>query len=164
MTIRDAFDIGISLGLNETQAKLIAAQAAFESANFTSNVFKLNNNPAGIMFINKPFQKNAVPGSSFPASESKTAKYAKFATITDGFRDMIRITYKALKNDPDPATYAANLKAQGYYSGDQKIYTSGLTRYWNLTKDFTKKKINPFMSAVLVASGILIIIFIIKKK
>ena len=164
MTIRDAFDIAIDLGLNEAQAKLIAAQAAFESANFTSNVFKLNNNPAGIQFINKPFQKNASPGSPFPPSESKTARYAKFATVKDGFRDMVRITFKSLQGDPDPATYSARLKAQSYYMGDQRIYTSGLTRYWNLAKDFTKKKINPILSATLTAVGILILIYLGKKK
>ena len=164
MNIRDAYDIGIDLGLNDAQAKLIAAQAAFESANFTSNVFKLNNNPAGIQYINQPYQKNAIPGSSYPASESKTAKYAKFATIKDGFKDMIRITYPALKSNPDPVTYAALLKARYYYGGDQQIYTAGLLRYWNLMKDFTKKKINPIISAILVASGILILIFAIKKR
>lgn len=164
MTIRDAYDIGIDLGLTDTQAKLIAAQAAFESANFTSNVFKLNNNPAGIMYINKPFQKNASPGSPFPPTESKTARYAKFATVKDGFRDMVRITYKSLQGDPDPATYSARLKAQSYYMGDQRIYTSGLTRYWNLTKDFTKKKINPLISATLMVAGTLILIFFASKK
>lgn len=164
MTIRDAFDIAVGIGLNETQAKLIAAQAAFESANFTSNVFKLNNNPAGIQFINKPFQKNASPGSPFPPSESKTAKYAKFNTIADGFKDMVRITYKALQGDPDPTTYAARLKAQSYYAGDQGIYTSGLIKYWNQTKDFTKKKINPTIPATLTALGIIIIISLVKKK
>ena len=164
MNLQDAYDIGIDLGLNDTQAKLLAAQAAFESANFTSNVFKLNNNPAGIMFINKSYQKNAVEGSKFPKSDSLTAHYAKFATVKDGFRDMIRITYPALKSNPDPVTYAALLKARYYYGGDQQIYTAGLLRYWNLMKDFTKKKINPIISAILVASGILILIFAIKKR
>lgn len=164
MTIKDAYDIGIDLGLNDAQAKLIAAQAAFESANFTSNVFKLNNNPAGIMWINKPYQKNAEPGSPFPPSESKTAKYAKFATVKDGFKDMVRITWKALQGDPSPDTYAANLKNQNYYAGSQTIYTSGLKRYWNQTKGFTKKKINPIISATVVGLGILILISLLKKK
>lgn len=164
MTIRDAYDIGIDLGLNDAQAKLIAAQAAFESANFTSNVFKLNNNPAGIMWINKPYQKNAEPGSPFPPNESKTAKYAKFATVKDGFKDMVRITWKALQGDPSPDTYAANLKNQKYYAGSQTIYTSGLKRYWNQTQGFTKKKISPIISATLVGMGILILISLLKKK
>lgn len=164
MTIRDAFDIAIDLGLNESQARLIAAQAAFESANFTSNVFKLNNNPAGIQFINKPFQKNASPGSAFPPSESKTARYAKFTTVKDGFRDMIRITYKALQGDPDPSTYTARLKSQSYFMGNERIYTAALTKYWNLTKDFSKKKINLLISVTLTAVGILTLIYIAKQK
>lgn len=160
MNIRDAFDIAISIGLTESQAKLIAAQSAYETANFTSNVFKLNNNPAGIMFINKPYQKNATPGSSFPANESNTAKYAKFATIKDGFKDMIRITYPSLIKSTDTTTYAANLKMQKYYTGPQANYTGGLLRYWNLTKDFVKKKSSIIGTILLIST----ITFILLKK
>ena len=160
MSLKDAYDIALELGLSDPQAKLIAAQAAYETANFTSNVFKLNNNPAGIMFINKPYQKNATAGSSFPSNESKTAKYAKFVTIKDGFKDMIRITYPSLIKSTDTTTYAANLKLQKYYTGPQANYTSGLLRYWNLTKDFVKKK-NSVIGIILLISTIT---FILLKK
>jgi len=161
MDLQGAYNIAIDLGLSDAQAKLIASQAAYETANFTSNVFKLNNNPAGIMFINKPYQKNATAGSSFPSNESKTAKYAKFLTIKDGFKDMIRITYPSLIQSTDSTTYAAKLKAQKYYTGNQEIYSAGLTRYWNLTKDFVKKK-NSIIGILLIISTITFIL--LKKK
>jgi uncharacterized FlgJ-related protein len=44
------YNTAIEQGFNPTTAKLIAAQARFESADYTSNVFKLNNNTSGIKF------------------------------------------------------------------------------------------------------------------
>ena len=60
------YDTAIKNGFNPMAAKLIVAQARFESADYTSNVFKQNNNTSGFKFIGQP---NAVRGSLAPANE-----------------------------------------------------------------------------------------------
>ena len=76
------YDTAIKNGFNPIAAKLIVAQARFESADYTSNVFKQNNNTSGIKFIGQP---NAVQGTLSPEGNY----YAKFNTIQDAINDKI---------------------------------------------------------------------------
>lgn len=77
-------------GCSDLLAQLIADMTAYETADYTSNVFLQNYNMSGIKFINKPIQKNAVKGTPAPASEGKTF-YAKFASLDAWADDLIRI-------------------------------------------------------------------------
>ena len=121
------YDTAIQQGFNPVAAKLIAAQARFESADYNSNVFKLNNNTSGIKFIGQP---NAVRGSLAPASE-RTCNggcngdyYAKFNTIQDSINDKIvrlynktmgGVTPDQLKSSNSADDFAAKLKKRNYY-------------------------------------------------
>lgn len=150
MTIREAYNIYISLGLPRDKALLATAQTAFETAYFdvltgkykpfNSPVFKRNNNVGGIMYVG---QKDSIPGDPFPKTESKTAKYAKFASLEASFKNHIRIIAKPLQLSSDPASFAKNLKLYRYYGGDEKLYSLGLNRFYNEAKtetEDTKKK------------------------
>ena len=132
------YNTAIEQGFNPTTAKLIAAQARFESADYTSNVFKLNNNTSGIKFIGQP---NAVRGSLAPANE-RTCNggcngdyYAKFNTIQDSINDKIVRLYninmrgvspEQLKNSRDSTEFANLLKQRGYYGSYASDYAAGL--------------------------------------
>ncbi len=121
------YDTAIQQGFNPVAAKLIAAQARFESADYNSNVFKLNNNTSGIKFIGQP---NAVRGSLAPANERRCNGgcngdyYAKFNTIQDSINDKIvrlysitmgGITPDQLKSTNSADDFAAKLKKRNYY-------------------------------------------------
>jgi uncharacterized FlgJ-related protein len=132
------YNTAIEQGFNPTTAKLIAAQARFESADYTSNVFKLNNNTSGIKFIGQP---NAVRGSLAPVNE-RTCNggcngdyYAKFNTIQDSINDKIVRLYninmrgvspEQLKNSTDSTGFANLLKQRGYYGSSASEYAAGL--------------------------------------
>ena len=62
------YNTAIEQGFNPTAAKLIAAQARFESADYNSAVFRANNNTSGIKYIGAS-QLNAQRGSLAPANE-----------------------------------------------------------------------------------------------
>tara|TARA_R110000868_G_scaffold326483_2_gene587487 strand:- start:502 stop:1032 length:531 start_codon:yes stop_codon:yes gene_type:complete len=156
MTTLDAYTIYMQLGLTSDKAKLAASQSAFETMyngkTWSSPVFLQNNNTGGIMYINKPFQKNATQGSPYPKSEwsnpSTPAYYAKFNTIKDSFIDHIRITYKALIKSNTPIEYANNLKAQGYYTGNAGDYAKNINFVYNiLASNIEKKKPNNMMAS-----------------
>ena len=122
------YDTAISQGFNDTTAKLVAAQARFESADYTSNVFKNNNNTSGIKYIGQP---NATQGTLSPEGNY----YAKFNTIQDGINDKIvrlynitmkGITPEQLKNSSDATDFANKLKQRGYYGSSASSYANGL--------------------------------------
>jgi uncharacterized FlgJ-related protein len=132
------YNTAIEQGFNPITAKLIVAQARFESADYTSNVFKLNNNTSGIKFIGQP---NAVRGSLAPSNE-RTCNggcngdyYAKFNTIQDSINDKIVRLYninmrgvspQQLKNSTDSTGFANLLKQRGYYGSSASEYAAGL--------------------------------------
>lgn len=126
------YDVAIKSGFNPIAAKLIVAQARFESADYTSNVFKKNLNTSGMKFIGQPL---AVRGTLAPLNErSATCKvggtcvnsdyYAKFKSVEDSAKDKIERLYnrpmrgvspEQLKNVKDAKEFADLLKKRGYY-------------------------------------------------
>jgi hypothetical protein len=113
------YNTAIANGFNPQGAKIIAAQARFESADYTSSVFKANNNTSGIKYIGSK-QKNAQQGTLSPEGDY----YAKFDTIQDAINDKIvrlynltmgGVTPKQLKDTTDPTEFATLLKKRGYY-------------------------------------------------
>jgi len=128
------YDTAIAKGFNPQAAKLIAAQARFESADYTSGVFRANNNTSGIKYIGSS-QKNAQRGSLAPMSERSAScrnggtcvnsdHYAKFDTIQDSVNDKIvrlysltmgGVTPQQLKDVTDATEFATLLKKRSYY-------------------------------------------------
>jgi hypothetical protein len=126
------YDTAIKQGFTPTAAKFIVGQARFESANYTSAVFKANNNTHGMKFIGQPL---ATRGSLAPKSErSATCRsggtcvnsdhYAKFASVKDSANDVIvrlysktmgGVTPDQLKNVKTPEEFARLLKKRKYY-------------------------------------------------
>lgn len=129
------YNTAIKQGFNPIAAKLIVAQARFESADYTSPVFKANNNTSGIKYIGAS-QINAQRGTPAPPSE-RTCNlacnkdyYAKFNTIQDAINDKIvrlynitmgGITPQQLKDSVSADDFSRKLKMRGYYGfGDLK--------------------------------------------
>ncbi len=126
------YDTAIKQGFTPTAAKFVVGQARFESANYTSAVFKANNNTSGMKFIGQPL---ATRGSLAPMSErSATCKsggtcvnsdhYAKFASVQDSATDKIvrlysktmgGVTPEQLKNVKTADEFARLLKKRKYY-------------------------------------------------
>jgi hypothetical protein len=126
------YDTAIKQGFTPTAAKFIVGQARFESANYTSAVFKANNNTSGMKFIGQPL---ATRGSLAPMSErSATCRsggtcnnsdhYAKFASVQDSATDKIvrlysktmgGVTPEQLKNAKTAEEFSRLLKKRRYY-------------------------------------------------
>lgn len=108
---------------------IILAQSAFETAYFTSNTFRQDNNASGIKWINKPYQK-ATMGIH---SSEKGSFYARFETLTDWARDLKRIlTINRGAGRPIDATtiqdYVHRLKVNGYFGLSEAQYLAGVKR------------------------------------
>ena len=155
------YDTAIKNGFNPMAAKLIVAQARFESADYTSNVFKQNNNTSGIKFVGQP---NAVQGTLSPEGNY----YAKFNTIQNAINDKIAriynltmkgVTPQQLKDSTDAIDFANKLKQRGYFGSSASEYASGLKAKLlriNVLEFVTKNKIPLTLGigVILIGAGI----------
>ncbi len=126
------YDVAVRNGFTPTAAKLVVAQARFESADYTSRVFLANNNTSGMKYIGQPL---ATQGTLAPYNErSSTCQrssvcvnsdhYAKFASVQDSARDKIErlftktmggVTPQQIKNTQTPEEFADLMKRRSYY-------------------------------------------------
>jgi hypothetical protein len=126
------YNAALSKGFTPTSAKFLVAQARHETGNYTSNVFKLNNNLFGMKFANQPL---ATKGS--PAPSSEVGVYAKYNSPADSIKDQVDryfvktmggVTFEELKASQTPLEYATNLKKRGYFTDTIQNYVSGIER------------------------------------
>jgi uncharacterized FlgJ-related protein len=142
-------------------AKIVTAQAQFESGNFKSNVFLKDNNAFGYKFVG---QKIATKGIPSPASEGDN--YAHYNSVQDSAIEIAnwlkrRVKEKklpALELITTPAHYSKLIKAAGYYGASENTYTKGITKIFN------SLKINPVIGGITGLIIIAAIFFLIKKK
>ena len=123
------YNTAIKQGFNPIAAKLIVAQARFESADYTSAVFKANNNTSGMKYIGAA-QINAQRGTPAPSNE-RTCNlqcdrdyYARYNTVQDAINDKIirlynktmgGVTPQQLKDSTSADDFARKLKLRSYY-------------------------------------------------
>lgn len=157
---------GVSLRLLPTMLQQVLHEAGgFKFASKASDLAKTDNNLSGIMFINKPKQKNAVRGSQMPLKDTggKVAYYANFLTVQDWANDYIRILseYKSKPLEAtDEADFAKRLKDSGYYGATYESYLAAL-KSWAATVKKYAQKINFSDGSIQATLFILGLIFII---
>ena len=184
------YDTAIKAGFTPTAAKLVVAQARFESADYTSFVFRNNNNTSGMKYIGQPL---ATRGTLAPMNErSSTCRaggecknsdhYAKFASVADSAADKINrlysktmggVTPEQLKNAKDADEFAALLKKRSYYgfgkygtevgNKEQSQYAGGLkAKLLRLeVVEFVRKNKVPI---ALVAAAAVVVSYILYRK
>lgn len=158
-----------SEGLPDANARILIGQSRHETASFSSNVFKQNNNIAGMKVpsIRKsPYILGA--GTKAPSNEG-TTPYAKYASIEDSARDLVHwLRYNKADwhkiNTPD--SYATFLKSKNYYGPTASFYAHQIQVFYDQMKNWVFK--NPGKSIVFLISGIGLIAagiyFLVKRK
>jgi len=128
----DLYDLLTEAGFKDDYARFIVAQAAHESANFTSNVFKQNNNPFGIKYFG---QKEA---------QGENIGYAIYEYLGKAVQDYKRIfksfgpvSLTSLKS------FVNVLKIHNYFEAPEADYFKGCEWFYNLyfPEGWTKQKI-----------------------
>jgi uncharacterized FlgJ-related protein len=178
------YDAALKGGFNPTSAKLVVAQARHETGNYTSNVFKKNNNLFGMKFVGQPL---ATRGTPAPKSEwgcggtCNSDFYSKYASVSDSVQDLINrnlkitrrgVTFEQLKNAKDSTEYATLLKQRGYYGATIPIYDRGLKSALNKLNIIEEVKqfytentssVNVGIGLLLIGAGLYIAAKIAKK-
>lgn len=128
------FNTAKKAGLNDVQAKIIVAQSIHESGNYTSHVFKTDNNIFGMKIPAKRSKQFIERPSTIVMQSEGSTPYAHYATIQDSVNDLILSWHTYNRTDWNkiytPELYAAYLKSRGYYGDSQSNYTNALVKYF----------------------------------
>ena len=184
------YDIAIKNGFSPTISKFIVGQARFESNNYTSGVFRANNNTSGMKYVGQPL---ASRGTLAPFSERSAScrsggvcvnsdHYAKFNSVSDSAKDKIERLYRLtmrgvtpadLKNAKTPEEFARLLKKRGYYgpstygsaSAEREIreYAGGIINRMKLA-DITEVIVKNKNGILIGIVSIIAVIFFLKRK
>ncbi len=152
-------------GLPPVLSSLVTAQAAHETANFTSNIFRNYNNAFGYSYV---------PGAVYQTGSGSVADngqpVAAYATVEDSVREMVDWIYRRISEGKFPADlttittpeqYAQLLKNAGYYSDTVANYTAGIKQFFIRVMQELQKP--PVSIITLVALGIAFY-WILKKR
>lgn len=147
------YNIAIKNGFNPDSAKLVVAQARYESSDYDSAVFMANNNTSGMKFVGQPLATRGTlapfserssgcqavtrgqVGGQGPAPCKDSDHYAKFKSIADSAKDKIErnynitrkgVTPEQLRAVKTPEEFARLLKIRNYYGGNEASYAGGL--------------------------------------
>lgn len=119
-------------GFSSEAAKLVVAQARYESADYGSNVFNNNFNMYGMKFVGQPLASRGTPAPLKERSSSCQRDnicsdrdfYAKYKSPADSAADVVGrlykkerkgIGYEQLRNESNPYEYANKLKQRDYF-------------------------------------------------
>lgn len=160
------YNTAIKSGFTPTAARLVVAQARFETADYTSSVFKNNFNTSGMKFAGQPL---AIKGTLVPYKErSKHCKavttgqvggygpapclngdhYAKFPSVLISAKDKIErnftitmggVTPEQLKAAKTPEEFADLLKRRRYYGDNPYGTPLGKAEQDNYTRGLRAK-------------------------
>jgi hypothetical protein len=166
------YDVAKRNGYPDASARLIVAQARFESSDYSSNVFKNNFNTSGMKFVGQPLATRGTLAPSNERSSKCNAQsgwvcknndyYAKFKSVEDSAKDKIErlfnitrngITPQDIKNAKTPTEFSTLQKKRNYFGfgtwdsaeGQTQIrnYAAGLTRKLNKIQIVQYIKENP---------------------
>ena len=128
------YDTAISRGFNDTTAKLLVAQSAHETGNWTSNAFRKHNNGFGYMYLKGSKWQT---GSRGLIADNKlpVADYKSLADSTNEVVDWLKRRQNEGKFKIEelntPEKYAKALKDNKYYGAAYSIYLGGMIDGFN---------------------------------
>jgi len=152
----------LRIGVNQQLIPILVAQVAHETKNFTSYGLTKRNNGSGIIWINKPYQRNATKGDPLP--EDSKYNYANFDTLQDWANDYVRILSRGGDQAPIKQTnikdFVAALKNIKYFTANENTYQKAVQKFYDIYKNIKPKAV--------LSIGVLLIIglgafFLLKK-
>lgn len=174
------YNQAIKSGYPDRVARIIVAQARFESNDYKSAVLANNNNSFGMKYVG---QKLATRGTPAPAAEqSKSCRsggkcnnsdyYAKYASVADSAKDVLErlyminmggVTPQDIKNSTDTLDFANKLKKRQYFGANYPAsdYAAGLN---SKMKKIDIKAIAKTGGSILLIGGIALLAYLLIKK
>lgn len=164
-------------GMPDNTIALMLAQSKHESTNYTSNVFRKNNNAFGMTYggqvVLDKNGNNVVTKGSDQCDNGCTGLYAKYPSVYYSAVDAARWLKRHIKNYREIKTveeYATALKNNKYYTAPLTQYISNMKSYFTgvveYMKIFAKNNPKKTVAGILIGATLLsyTIWLIVKKK
>jgi uncharacterized FlgJ-related protein len=119
----DLYFLLIEKGFNYQQARYITAQAGFETAGFTSKIYKQNNNCFGMKLA-------LVRQTTALGERYGHAYYESVASCVEDFKIYYK-NFKYLSIYSSLKAYIEAIKKNGYFTSELTEYINGSARYLN---------------------------------
>lgn len=158
-----------SMGINDTLANLIVAQARHETGDFTSKIFKENNNAFGYTFV--AGGQYQLPSKGRIADNKQPT--AMYASVEDSTKEMVAWLQRREKEGKlkmseltTPEAYAAALKKSGYYTDAESRYLTAMRKWLSKYPKYQQVLITGGLGAVslVLISGIIYSLYRYFKK
>lgn len=120
----DLYLLLVAQGFWPETAKMITAQAAHESANFTSKIFRYNNNPFGMK----------LPETRFTCATGENFGHAVYENLEGAAYDYF-LYYKARKYPPtweNIDVFIEALKNNNYFEASLEVYKGAVKKFLKL--------------------------------
>ena len=125
------YDTAISRGLSDTTAKLLVAQSAHETGNWTSNAFNKHYNGFGYMVFKGSKWQTGKEGL-IADNKKPVADYKSLSDSTNEVIDWLKRRQNEGKFNiaqlDTPQKYAKALKENNYYGADYSVYVTGMIK------------------------------------
>jgi len=153
-------------GLPAVLASLVAAQAAHETGNFTSSIFRNFNNAFGYSFSGSAYQTG--PGSIADNGQPVAA----YRSIEDSTKEIIDWIYRRknegifpadLRTITTPEQYAALLKKANYFTDTLSNYAAGIRNYFVRVLEDLQKPAGQ-LTAFMVITLSIAVYFMLKRR
>lgn len=122
------YNQAISMGVPAEVARLIVAQARYETGDYNNNAYKYYNNAFGYKWVGQQKWANG-PGNI----SSEGNEYAAYPSVEYSTGELVDWLYRrqnegkfSVASLTTPAAYASALKNSGYYGQSASEYGSGL--------------------------------------
>lgn len=159
----------INAGYSDTLARLLVAQAQYETGNYKNNAFLKHNNAFGYKYV--AGAKYQLPTAGNVSSEGN--RYAAYSSLENSVLEVLAWLERRQKEGKlkiaelkDTTSYANALKMSDYYGISSNKYASGLDVYLNKLSIFyqaNKKTVNyAIIGGVLVVLSLYV--YYLKKK
>ena len=121
---REVYFLLLEAGFSLSMARMLTAQAAHETGNFESAIFKENNNLFGMK----------LPAVRKTTAIGQNKGHAIYKTISDSIQDIqiYRNNYKYLSDYSSLEIYVKALKRNNYFEASETEYLNGCTHFYNL--------------------------------
>ena len=120
----------VALGMDSDIAKYATAQAAHETANFSSALFLNYNNAFGMTYVKQSYANGGIQSGGY--------SYATYKTVQDSCKDLLswyNVSMGKLSNVflsiDSLADYVSFLKTGNYFEADETEYLSGCQYYFD---------------------------------
>lgn len=127
---REIFDTALEMGADSLTAKILVAQARFESGGYKNHLTIFHNN---IFSMQHPTRRRTTSIGALATAEGRPNTYASYNSVREAVMDLF-FYFKARKinlTQPSINTYVYRIKKKAFFEAELSRYRRGVKKEFN---------------------------------